>query len=607
VILWSGFGGFPSGLSPGLFADQITIPAVMVGGGNGALLGATVSPDAPGSYNTATLNVTLNAARSVIPGFDDRLTDFSSEGPARTTSLLKPDVSAPGADSMSADGGTGTGGQLLSGTSMAAPHVSGVAALLTQIHPSWSPKKIKAAIMNQATQDVLNNDGSGPVAATVVGSGRVEAYDSAIAESLAYPGSLSFGLQGVPKLTTMVKSFTLQNLSNHAQKYEARANVRYHENLPPKFASVKIAIGDEQLAASHSFSLKAGTKVTVHVELTLDPDVVATRWQELGWFFFNGNIDGNVDIKERNGDDLHVVWHVTPLAVSNTGVKPAALDLSGGAADLDVNTPGAGRPYADMYLLGTEDPIDDGAEGDLVAIGARSFVGASVDGQPEGVPTGTEPLVGLDWLSFLTSTDTPSEPIEFAAVGAGVHNITETTEVDVLVDVGADGVFADDEIGADALIVKLFEGGTGQVCVFLLPSDFSACDATYFQDYSNYNASVWGIPVDAGVLGLSDGTPVLSYSIVACSGVYAGDLPGDLICEQAGAIDPNTGTYGPTLHVINPALTFDPLVVRGFFGGPSGPVTVGVGSAQPGDDPGILAIFPNNAPGDQYAVVTTST
>lgn len=609
AILWSGFGGFPFALSPGDFADQITIPAVMVGSANAELLAGAISPDAPGSFNTGVLNVTLNAEPAVIPGFDDRLTDFTSEGPARISSALKPDVSAPGADIMSADAGTGDQGQLLGGTSMSAPHVSGVAALLRQIHPSWSPGKIKALIMNQATQEVFNNDGSGPVAATVMGSGRVQAFESAKAESLAFPGSLSFGLQGVSDLTTIVKTFRLQNLSNHTQKYEASASVRYHENLSARFASVRIAVGDEQLATSHVFSLKAGRKAKIHVELTLDPDRVPAWQQELGWYFFNGNVDGNVDIVEKgkNGDELHVPWHVVPLAVSDTGVDPAALDLTGGPAQLAVDELGFGVGSADVYLLGAEDPAGSGAEGDLVAIGARSFTGAQIDGVPEGVPSGSDALAGIGWLDFLTSSDTPSEPIEFVAVGAGVHNITETTEVDVLVDLGADGDFADETLQADVLIVKLFEGGTGQVCVFALPNDFSACDALYFQDYSNYNASIWGIPVDAGVLGLSDGNPMFSYSIAACSGVYAGDVPDDVVCDQVGAIDPVTGTYGPTLNATDPALTLSPMVVGGFFGGDPGPVTVGVGSAGPGDDPGILAVFPNNAPEDQHTIVATTT
>lgn len=608
VLLWSGFGGFPFGLSPGDFADQVTIPAVMIGSANAETLAATVSPDAPATYNGGTLNVTLNADPSVIPGFADRMTDFTSEGPARISSALKPDVSAPGADITSAGVGTGDGAAVLSGTSMAAPHISGVAALLRQIHPTWTPLKIKALIMNQATQDVLNNDGSGPVPATVMGAGRVQAYESATADSLAWPGSLSYGLAAVSDLTTMVETFTLQNLSDHAQQYEASGSVRYTD-FSTKFASVKIAIGDEQLAGSQDFSLEAGKKVQIHVEVTLDPDAVPKWQQEYGWYFFSPNVDGNVDISEKgkDGDELHVPWHVSALAVANTGLKQAVLDLTGGSAKLKVTENGAGVSYADLYLLGAEESGGSGAEGNLVAIGARSFAGGTVDGVAEGLPPGTDAIAGLDWRTFLSGSDEPTELVEFVAVGAGVHNITETTEVDVLVDVGADGLFSDDTLQADVLIVKQFEGGTGQTCLFVLPSDFSACDAGYFQDYSNYNASVWGIPVDAGALGLSDANHVLAYSITACSGVYAGDVSTDSVCDTVGAIDPATGTYGPTLDVTAPALTFSNLVVGGFWKGATGPISVDAGSASAGDDPGILAVFPNNTPENQWRVVGTAT
>jgi subtilisin family serine protease len=611
VILWSGFGGFPFVLGPGAFADQVAIPAVMVGGTNAEILADVVSPNAPASYNTGTLDVTLNAEGTVIPGFEDRMTDFTSEGPARVSSALKPDVSAPGADILSAAVGTGTEGALLSGTSMAAPHVSGVATLLRQIHPTWSPAKIKALIMNQATQDLENNDGTSPVPATVMGSGRVDAYESALAESLAWPGSVSYGLRAPSTLLTMVQSFTLQNLADHAQRYEAEANVRYTD-FTSKFASVRIAVAGKGLAESHTFTLRPGGKTKVFVEVTLDPSRVPKAFQEFGWFFFNPNVDGNVDIRElgRGGDDLHVPWHVSALAASNSSVRPGSLDLTAGDAELKVGTAGDGAPYTDLYLLGTDDPArDDEArgEGDLVAVGARSFVGANVDGVAEGVPGGTEPLVGYTWPEFLTNADEPTELVEFVAVGNAVHNITETTQVDVYVDVGADGVFADTTLDADVLITKLRDGGTGEVCVFVLPSDLTECDASYFQDYSNYNASVWGIPVDAQLLGLSDALHTLSYSIVACSGVYAGDLPFDQVCDRAGEIDPATGTYGPTLDVTDPALTFSKLVLGGFWGGGAGPVTVGVGSAGAGDDPGILAVFPNNAPDDQWKVVSTTT
>ncbi|MCA1703174.1 MAG: S8 family serine peptidase, partial [Actinobacteria bacterium] len=168
VILWSGFAGPPSGLGPGDF--PVTIPTVMVSGADGAALADVVSPDAPATYNTQPTTVTMHANESVIPGYEDRITDFSSEGPARVTNALKPDIAAPGSDITAAGVGTGNGSLTISGTSMAAPHVSGVAALLKQLHPHFTPKQVKALIMNQAKTKVNRNSGeAGPVSATVQG------------------------------------------------------------------------------------------------------------------------------------------------------------------------------------------------------------------------------------------------------------------------------------------------------------------------------------------------------------------------------------------------------------------------------------------------------
>ena len=115
----------------------------------------------------------------MIPGFEDAMTDFTSEGPARLTNDLKPDISAPGFDIQSTEAGTGNEGTKLSGTSMAAPHVSGVATLLRQLHPNWPPARIKAAMMNQCHGRDEGQPARSPVSATVMGAGRVEAFESA--------------------------------------------------------------------------------------------------------------------------------------------------------------------------------------------------------------------------------------------------------------------------------------------------------------------------------------------------------------------------------------------------------------------------------------------
>ncbi|XP_050212635.1 subtilisin-like protease SBT5.3 [Mercurialis annua] len=91
------------------------------------------------------------------------MASFSSLGPnAITPDILKPDITAPGVNILAAftkaRGSTNTfvdhrhlPFNILSGTSMSCPHVSGVAALLKSLHPYWSPAAIRSAIMTTAS------------------------------------------------------------------------------------------------------------------------------------------------------------------------------------------------------------------------------------------------------------------------------------------------------------------------------------------------------------------------------------------------------------------------------------------------------------------------
>ncbi len=614
VILWNGFGGFPFGLGPGEHADQITIPAVMTSGDDSETLGDLISPDAASSsFNTVPVTVTIHEASSPIPGFADAMTDFTSEGPARITNDLKPDISAPGSDITSAGVGTGDDAAVLSGTSMAAPHVSGAAVLLRQLHPRWTPAAIKSALMDQATRKMKNNDLTSPVPATVMGAGRVQVFQSAIARSLAMPGSLSYGLQYATGVSSQVRAFTVKNFDSAPHTYHVSAQDRY-SNFDPAMTTLRLSLNGSSFAATRSFTLAPHRSKKVWLRVTVDPSVVSPAEQEFGWYYFHPNMDGTVVIKQNkpHKDVLRVAWHVAPLAAADDSLSDSSLDLTGGPATMTVD-PGsaAGLSFTDLYLLGATDPVASTGEEDVVAIGARSFTGSTIDGTPEGIPTGEDPLAGISWPSFLTNEDEPTEPVEFVVQGAGVRNTTETLEVDVKVDVGADGVFADDTLQADYLIVKP-PGVGGDVVVYdlSLPDPFDNPVADYFADYSVYNTNLTGLAVDASAIGLSDGTSTLSYQVTSCTGRFSGDVPGQF-CDTAGDFDADTGTYVPTIDVIDPALQIDPLVCGGFFGGgdcdTGTPIDVSVGSAGSGDDPSILAVFPDNAPSRTPTVVGTST
>jgi subtilisin family serine protease len=120
---------------------------------------------------------------------DDGVADYSSGGPTPYSLRFKPDVTAPGSDVASAYpmGGFGE----LSGTSMAAPHVAGAAALLRQRHPTWAPADIKSALV--LTGDPVHS-GSTEVSALREGGGRIDLVRADRPLLFARPTTVSFAL-----------------------------------------------------------------------------------------------------------------------------------------------------------------------------------------------------------------------------------------------------------------------------------------------------------------------------------------------------------------------------------------------------------------------------
>ena len=142
---------------------------------------------------TANPTATINASTIIYNAQAPFTAAFSSRGPllAGNGDVLKPDLMAPGQDVLAAVAPPGNNGRsfdIYSGTSMSSPHVAGLAALMKEKYPSWSPMMIKSALMTTA-YDVLDGGTPAPNTNPVLifrqGAGHVQP-NSALNPGLVY-------------------------------------------------------------------------------------------------------------------------------------------------------------------------------------------------------------------------------------------------------------------------------------------------------------------------------------------------------------------------------------------------------------------------------------
>ncbi|CAI0470740.1 unnamed protein product [Linum tenue] len=182
-----------------LLADAHLIPATMVGATEGDKIREYIQSAASPTATIQFRGTVIGEGTSPAP----KVASFSSRGPNRVTpEILKPDVIAPGVNILA--GWTGAAApsdleidprrvtfNIISGTSMSCPHVSGLAALLKGAHPDWSPAAIKSAMITTATtvdnageniKDLASGKGTTPF---VYGAGHV-VPNGAVSPGLIY-------------------------------------------------------------------------------------------------------------------------------------------------------------------------------------------------------------------------------------------------------------------------------------------------------------------------------------------------------------------------------------------------------------------------------------
>ena len=179
---------------------KAAIPVVGISKTNGEHLLKAIGSTAFGAVSVNKIRL----SKSLL--FEPAMADFSSKGWVGGFGMVKPDVTAPGVSVLSATvrvGGVATNTGTMfdptgyisaSGTSMSSPMTAGVAALVKQKNPGWTPSMIRAALMNTAT-NLRQADGT-PVAdgtqtVNQQGAGLIDAAAAANAKALMGTGAVA--------------------------------------------------------------------------------------------------------------------------------------------------------------------------------------------------------------------------------------------------------------------------------------------------------------------------------------------------------------------------------------------------------------------------------
>ncbi|WP_391207634.1 S8 family serine peptidase [Psychrobacillus sp. L4] len=300
----------------------------------------------------------------------DVVNDSSSRGPTTPNFDIKPDVSAPGTNIMStipmykADFPNAVYDEAYdrkTGTSMATPHIAGIAALVKQANPTWNAFDVKVALSN--TAKILDKAKYDVFAQ---GAGRVDAYAAAHPSVLAYAidkavldskgtvvdnikGTVTFGPQPLSANISVTKQVLVKDLKGNGGNYNVTVDVT------KTFGDAKVTVDKP------TFTL-AGEQL-LNVTLTASKATAPKGSEILGYIRING---GGSEISLPFAADLSTVVPIaikdmkiteTDLSFNGDGVKDEAVlswTLTGNVATnyieiWDIMNPNGGE-YGDGYI-----------------------------------------------------------------------------------------------------------------------------------------------------------------------------------------------------------------------------------------------------------------
>ncbi|NLV73678.1 MAG: S8 family serine peptidase [Chloroflexi bacterium] len=235
-------------MGAGIYGGQVHIPVVFIYESDGNALSDWYAD------NSNSGEVVFGYTGYQVGNEPDIITYFSSRGPA-VGNRLKPDIAAPGDNILSQGYTPGAVGEVrhlgygqASGTSMAAPHVAGAAALLLQLHPDWTPAQLKSAMMSTARYvDIYDYDGT-PAQPLDMGAGSLNLEGAMDPGVLLDPPSLSFGaLGGLTGLVTKTIQVQVKSVATSTQIY-AISTISYTDSFTSSMDMPGVTFDPAELA-----------------------------------------------------------------------------------------------------------------------------------------------------------------------------------------------------------------------------------------------------------------------------------------------------------------------------------------------------------------------
>ncbi len=400
--------------------------------------------------------------------------DFSSGGPRVGDSALKPSVSAPGVSVFSTKVASGYDTEAMSGTSMAAPHVAGVAALTTQAHPGWSERALAAAITQTADPSKLPD-----YAARIEGSGLVQPIGATTTQTVV-------SIAEDPTATAISFGFA-EFTGNYQATRLLRITNKGHRRAKFNITAAPAAAGDPHTVTLSDSSVTIGGGETESIKVTLSVPG-ATAGDSSGFNEVAGLVTlAPASASDNNGVALNLPYYLVERARSKLSAEFAS-NLSprrpATTVKLKNDNAAAKTAYADFYAWGLAGTPQGAAPFDIRAVGVQGFP----------YPSAADPYRQM--LVFAVNTFD-----RFSTAAAG--------EVDLYIDTNDDGVPDYDVFSFDygALTTGTYSGEvivgvqdlkTGGIKMRFLPNTLT-------------DSSTILLPVFTTDLGLSPANPRLTY------------------------------------------------------------------------------------------------